>query len=284
MRDVVGQQRGSRGRRSARVARRDQLRVRCALRRPRIQPAIGSRRSQRVERGLVRTEIEDAWAGLLLRTSHLHGTALDQLSHLRRRVVEVADQDGLGRAHGDARGFEADIESVGAHVALLGRVILGVDEDGVVRTSRHTGLATDADGLVEVDDAVLALEHGLSRTRRDARCIGALIAAGDLEGPPNLREDSDVDRLDVGTGHAQRNLVLALTGCRARVAADASALVKDLYQTTRLLDLIHRASIGRTSGLDTSSWLVSCTFLTVSGGVIPSCGPVANAAPRKRRG
>ena len=74
----------------------------------------------------------------------------------RRRVVEVADQDRLGRAHDDARRLEPDVDAVRAEVALLRRVVLGVDEDRVVRAGGDARLAADADRLVEVDDAVRA--------------------------------------------------------------------------------------------------------------------------------
>ena len=155
--------------------------------------------------------------------------------------------------------FEADIEPVSAHVALFGRMVFGVDEDGVVRTSRHIRLAADARLLVEVDDAVLALEHGLSRARRDAWCICALVAAGDLEGPPDLREDSDVRRLEVGAGHPERNLVLALARGRARARTNASGLVKHLDHTTRLLDFTHAMRRWRAGRLDTHRLFVTDT-------------------------
>lgn len=78
-------------------------------------------------------------------------------------------------------------------VALLRRMVLGIDEDRIIRTGSHACFAADADRFVEIDDAVRPLEHCSSRTRRDTRSMSALIATGDLMRAAHLREGTDVD-------------------------------------------------------------------------------------------
>ena len=95
------------------------------------------------------------------------------------RSARPATPDRSGRRRGsprvgtddDAGGLEPDVDPVRAEVALLGRVILGVDEDRVVGAGRDAGLAADADRLVEVDDAVRPPVHrrGRAGRRRTAR-------------------------------------------------------------------------------------------------------------------
>ena len=210
------------------MARHDELRVRRPLGSPGEQASLRPARRERVQRGLVGALVVHAGPGLLLRAAHLHRLTRHDAGHRRGRVVAVPDQDRPGGAHRDAGRLQADVEAVRAHVALLGRMVLGVDEDGVVGARGHARLAADADALVEVDDAVLAAEHRLGRAGTHARRIGALVAPGHLEGAAGLRELADIHGLHVGPGYPDRNFVLALAGGRARVASDALVLVEHL--------------------------------------------------------
>ena len=115
-----------------------------------------------------------------------------------------------------------------AEVTFLSRVIFGVDEDRIVRTSRHAGFAADADRFIEIDDAVSALEHRRRRTRGDARRMRALITARDLMRPASLRKHADIDMLDVGARHPDGHQVFRLAGSRTRVAADTASVIDDL--------------------------------------------------------
>ena len=123
-------------------------------------------------------------------------------------VVDIADQNRLGRTDHDAGGLETDIDAVGAEVALFGRMIFRIDEDCIVRTRGDTCLAPDAVTLVEIDDTVGTPVHGCRGTRRHARRIVALVAAGDLKRSPRLGKQTDSDVLDVGAGHRERDFVL----------------------------------------------------------------------------
>jgi len=94
-----------------------------------------------------------------------------------------------------------------AEVTLFGRMIFRVDEDGVVRTRGHAGLATNADRLVEIDDAVRAFEHRCGRTCSDARSMSTLIATRHLMSATRLGKDANFNVLDVGSRDRDGNNV-----------------------------------------------------------------------------
>src|ERR1044072_1479755 len=117
---------------------------------------------------------------------------------------------------------------MGAEVTLLSGMIFGIDEDGVVRTGGHASLTADADGLVEINDAVGAFEHGRGRAGSHAGRVRALIAARHLMSAAHLGEHAHIDMLNVGARDPDRNDVFRFTRSRARMTADATGVVDDL--------------------------------------------------------
>lgn len=115
-----------------------------------------------------------------------------------------------------------------AEVAFLRGMVLRVDEDCIVRASCHAGLATYADGLVEIHYSVWALMHGTSRTCCNTGRIRALVAPGYLKSPPGVREGSNVHRLHVSSGDPQGNFVFGLASSSASMTSNAASLVDDL--------------------------------------------------------
>src|SRR6185436_16852310 len=115
-----------------------------------------------------------------------------------------------------------------AEVALLSRVVFGIDKDRVVGTSGHAGFAANADRFVEIDDAVRALEHRGRRTSGHAWGVCALIATRDLMRAAHLGKHADIDVLDVSSRHADGDYVFRLAGRRARMTTDAAGVVDDL--------------------------------------------------------
>src|SRR5688572_19216847 len=123
-------------------------------------------------------------------------------------------------------------------------MIFGVDEDGVVRTRGHARLATDADRLIKIDDAVGALEHRRRRTRGYARSVRALVATRHLVGASRLRKHAHVNVFDVCARDGNRNDVFRLAGGGARVTADAACMVDYLGPLNRGWRLHHKQSPG----------------------------------------
>src|ERR1051326_7160661 len=104
-------------------------------------------------------------------------------------------------------------------------MILGIDKDCVVWTSRHTRFATDTDRFVEIDDPVGALEHCGGGTGDKERCMRALIAQRHLMRAPRLWENTDIDVLDVGARDANGHDILRLARGGARMATDTTGVI-----------------------------------------------------------
>lgn len=107
-------------------------------------------------------------------------------------------------------------------------MVFRVDEDRIVGASCHTRLAPNADRLIEIDNAVGALEHCSRRAGSYARRMSALIATGDLVSAACLGKGANFDVLDVSARHRQRNKILGLTRCRARMATNTTRVINDL--------------------------------------------------------
>ena len=115
-----------------------------------------------------------------------------------------------------------------AEVTLFGRMIFRIDEDRVVRTSRHAGLTADADRLVKIYNAVCALEHRRGWTSGHTRRVRTLITARYLMRATDLRKHADIDVLDVRARDADGNDVFRLARSRAGMTTDAAGVVYDL--------------------------------------------------------
>ena len=227
MRDVIAQQRGRRGIvPSAGVAGGDLI-GEPALLAPHEEAAFGAARGDRVEGRLMGAAIEELRQRRFLGAPDGDRLAVHDPRDQGSGIVEVADQDGLRRADHDAGRLEPHVDAVRAEVAFLRRMIVGVDEDGVVGAGGDAGFAADADGLVEVDDAVRPPVHRGGGAGGDAGGIVALVAAGHLKDPAGLGKCSDVDILHVGAGDRQRDLILGLARGRAGVTADAARVIDD---------------------------------------------------------
>lgn len=121
-----------------------------------------------------------------------------------------------------------------AKIALLSRMVFRVDKDRIVRTRGHTRLTSDADRLVEIDNAVGALEHSSRWTRRDAWCMRALIAPRYLMSSSRLRELAYINVLDVSASYGERNVIFGLASRCTRVTANTARVVNYLCPLNRL--------------------------------------------------
>ena len=128
---------------------------------------------------------------------------------------------------------------MGTEITLLSGVIFGIDENGVVGTRSHAGLATNANRFIKINDAVRAFEHRRGRTSRDTGRVCALIATRNLVGPSCLRKNSDVDVLNIRARDAEGDDVFGLAGGRAGMTTDTTSVV-DYLGPLDLLWLKHR--------------------------------------------
>ena len=182
----------------------------------------------RVERRTRCVDVEELWIGVLLGPAYLDLLPSDEVRDVRHGVFEVPNKNRLRRADRYAGGLESSVDPIRTEVTLLSAVRHRIDVDGVVWTRRHTCLTADTARAVEVHYAVRALEHGRRGAYLHARRVGALVAAGDLEVPANVRVSPDLDLLDVRAIDAQRNVVFLLARDGAGMTADALAVVDDL--------------------------------------------------------
>jgi hypothetical protein len=128
-------------------------------------------------------------------------------------------------ANDDARGFETDFRAMRAKVTFCGGVRFGVEINRVVRTRLQTRLTADAQVRVKFDDAVFALIHCLHGANVNARRIGAVIAARDLEKAARVGEHTFFGVLYPRAIDAERNLILGFARRRACVTTDTLAIV-----------------------------------------------------------
>src|ERR1700752_4381543 len=119
-------------------------------------------------------------------------------------------------------------------------MIFRVNEDRVVGTRRHARFATDADRLIEVDDAVGSFEHRCRWACGYAWSVHALVAARHLMRAPRLWKHADVDVLHVRACNRNRNDVFRLARGGARMTADAACVVDYLGPLNRGRRLRHR--------------------------------------------
>lgn len=112
-----------------------------------------------------------------------------------------------------------------AEITLFSGMVVRIYKDRIVRASSHAGFASDADGLVKIDYAICALEHGCRRTSRDTRRVRTLITPGDLVRASRLRKCADINMLDVSSGDRDWHIVFRLARSRARVTSDTASMV-----------------------------------------------------------
>jgi hypothetical protein len=91
----------------------------------------------------------------------------------------------------------------------------------------HAGLATDATGVVEIDDAIGAAKQSDRGADFYAGSIVAVVAAQHGEMAPRIRVVTLLYVLDPGAVNAQRDIVFFFAGDRAGVAANAAILIDE---------------------------------------------------------
>jgi hypothetical protein len=114
---------------------------------------------------------------------------------------------------------------MGTKIALGGSTGMGIYIYGIVGTGGNAGFASYAGIAVELDDAIIPLEHGCYRTDIDTGRLGTMIAAQHPEVSLGVGESSFLDILDKGPIHRKRNLILGFAGRGAGMTADTLPLI-----------------------------------------------------------
>jgi hypothetical protein len=112
-----------------------------------------------------------------------------------------------------------------AEMTFRGGIGLGVKIDRVVWAGLHAGFATDANGGIEFNNAVVALIHRADRTNPHTRRVGTVVATCHLKATAYIRESSRLGVFNPRAIRAQRHLIFRLARRTARVTANALALI-----------------------------------------------------------
>jgi hypothetical protein len=91
----------------------------------------------------------------------------------------------------------------------------------------HAAFAADAAAIVEIHDAVIALEQCGDRTDFDARRVFTMVATHDGEQAPRVREFSFLNILYPRAVDANGHIMLGFACDSASVATDAFTVVDD---------------------------------------------------------
>lgn len=114
---------------------------------------------------------------------------------------------------------------MGAKITLRRRVGIRINIERVIWTGLHTGFATDAATIVEINDPVLAFEERCRRANRHTRGINAMIATKHGKESFGVRVFAFFDIFDPGPIAADWHIVFGFAGNGTGVTADAFAVI-----------------------------------------------------------
>jgi hypothetical protein len=89
----------------------------------------------------------------------------------------------------------------------------------------HAGFASDANGWVKLNDAIIALIYCGDGADARAWWVGAVITARDLKVAPHIGVCAHFDIFDPGAIHAKWHVILRLARGGAGVTSDTFTLV-----------------------------------------------------------
>src|SRR5688572_31682013 len=159
-------------------------------------------------------------------------------------MIHVADENCLSWTNNDTCRFELHVDAMRAEVTLLRRVIVGVDEDCVVRACGHARLAADADRFIKIDNPISAFEHRGRRAGGNTRSMSALIATRHLVSAARLWKHADINMFDVSARDGKRNEVFRLARRSAGMTSDAACVVNYLSPLNRGRRFHHKQAPG----------------------------------------
>jgi hypothetical protein len=151
----------------------------------------------------------------------------EQTDNFAPRIVHVTGDDGMLWTDNHAGGFQSQLGTVSAIVALGGGMGIGIDVERVIGASLHARFAADAARRVKVYDAILTLIEGLCGADGNAGSVITVVAAIDKEVTTGVGKLAFLDVFDPGAVDADRHVVFRLTRDGAGMATDTLALVDD---------------------------------------------------------
>ena len=133
----------------------------------------------------------------------------------------------MGRALGDTRWFEPRIQAVHAQIAFHRFTVVGIFHRDIPGAGFGAGFTANTLFLVNVDDAIIALNHCLGRTNRNAERFQTMTAGGKndfgLGYPAHLLQRCTADVTEKRT---DGKLLVGLAMYLTAVAGDASTGVE----------------------------------------------------------
>jgi hypothetical protein len=197
----------------------------------------------------------------------------DHRADVALRIIQIARTNRACRANHHTCRLQIELDAVCTEVALRRCVGGRVYVKCVVWTGLHAGFASDTAAVVEIDDSVISIMQGLSRTNFDTRCGIAVIASHHAEMTTGCRELTLFDVFDPGAEDPYRYVVLFLTSDGTRMTSDAAVVV--YYKT-----VAQKWPPIRSSKLGDAAWpLLSRPALIRGHDVLPSlhsCQPGTN--------
>jgi len=146
-------------------------------------------------------------------------------AHVALRIVEIACTNRACRANHYTGRLEIELDAMCTEVALRRCVGVGVYVKCVIWTGLHAGFASDTAAVVEIDDSIISIVQGLSRTNIDTWCGIAMIASHHAEMPTGCRKLTFFDVFDPGAEDPDGYVVLFLTSHGTRMASDAAVVI-----------------------------------------------------------
>ena len=145
----------------------------------------------------------------------------EHLADFAEWVIKITGYDGMFGTYDYACRLHSDVGPVGAVVALSGCPRIRVDINCIIRTGLKTRFAPDAYVRIELHDTVFPLVHRCNWTNTRTGWVFAMIATCDLEVARHIGISTRFNTLNPRPIHPKRDLILAFTSRRARMAANA---------------------------------------------------------------
>ena len=116
---------------------------------------------------------------------------------------------------------------MGTIIALRSRVVVRVDVKRIIGAGLHTGFATNAAVVIEIDNSIFPRVERLHRAYLHTGRVRTVIAAHYGEDSPSIGKLSLFNLFNIGSVDADGNIVFAFTGRGASVTTDAFSIVNN---------------------------------------------------------